>query len=208
MRKMATRSHHDDTGTHARMRYAQSMGRAGEQEHHVLSAGDTSDEEPLALPALDGGDDGEGAEDPGNVELGLPMLADEAHDDGEPADVLLELPGTGTPSASSSALGDDASGLADSPDAALDSGAELGAGSLLDSDASPLGTSDDDALGLEPLREATDRSDTDGLDDPAAEQLDAGELPTMDEGDDGEVDVGLGLDALPEPPDDDDAVPS
>lgn len=165
-------------------------------------AAEPADDELLDLPELDGDDEREGLDDPAAVDgaLVLPASAAGAADDELPGDVLPELPAPHDRSATS-VLGDDAAGLATEQDdpAVLAAGLATSTGSLLDAEPSSLGAGDDESLGIEPPRDGPDRSDAEGLDDPNGDRLDAAELPALDAGDDGEVDVGIDIEPLPEP---------
>jgi len=164
------------------------------------------------LPALDGEDEHEGLDDPSEIDLGLPDAGDEVPED-EPVaatlgDVGLEIGRLAEPSV----LGDDATGLGDAPSSwtlglAVDEHCE----SLVERAQPELGSAGEDAdTGIEPLDDDSERTDAEGLDDPAGEQLDAAELPELDVGgDDDEIEVGIDIEPLPpdqsSPAPDDDA---
>jgi hypothetical protein len=163
------------------------------------SAPSTEGDELLDLPELGGEDEQEGVDDPGEVDLRLPDAGDESPDDepvqGTTTDLGLELGRSPEPSA----LGDDATGLAD-----VGSTGTLGlmidehSQSLLDhAEPDPDGSGEDADTGLEPLADDTERTDAEGLDDAAGERLDVEDLPALDVGGDDEVEVGIELEPPP-----------
>jgi hypothetical protein len=162
------------------------------------SAPSSEETELLELPALDGADEHEGLDDPDDGELRLPAAGDPQADDTGSTELPLELRlDVGSPS-EPSALGDDANGIGDTaPSVGLD--IDERAPSLLDLAGPDLGSADEEAeSGLEPLPADTERSDAEGLEDPAGERLDAGELPELDVGgDEDEIEVGIELGPLP-----------
>ncbi|MBW2525723.1 MAG: hypothetical protein JRI23_16185 [Deltaproteobacteria bacterium] len=149
-------------------------------------------EEPLELPELDVDDGEEESRDAGALDLGLPELDGEGENEvARDLPVDLGLRFDQEPD--------------ESPDAAeaetIDAPPTLGltlperSESLLGSD-DDRGCGDDESLGIEELPDGREQTDADGLDDPGAEQVDAGRLPALDgDEDDGEeIDLGIHID--------------
>ncbi len=158
------------------------------------------------LPALDieddaergGSADGLGLEQDEALELELPKSGAKALGDETPAEVPIDLSfvvDDGGPSA----VGDERTGLGDAPDAA-DLPIDECSGSFVEPDGTEQGLGDSDELGIEPIAEAGEDSDANGLDDPLGERIASEELPTLDRdggADDEPLDVGVAI----EPPD-------
>jgi hypothetical protein len=158
-------------------------------------------DEPLELPELDGGDEREGLEDSGEIALPLPDAGDPSLGDGASDELPLDVGLPWSMLDEPSVLGDDAEGFADAP-ATLGLSVQEPGESMLERDQGELGTmGEDEALGIEPLPAEGDRSDADGLEDGGGERFDPSELPVLDQGDDGEIDVGIELELEPVPTD-------
>jgi len=168
-------------------------------------------DELLDLPELDGDDERDGLDDPSELDIALPDAGDARLGDGAsdelPLDAGFRLSSADEPSV----LGDDADGFANAPTTLGLRIQEL-TESMLDRDQGELGSAgEDEALGIEALPADTDRTDADGLEDSDAQRIDDIALPVLDQGDDGEIDVGIELEPLseddaPAPADDDDTL--
>jgi hypothetical protein len=132
----------------------------------------------------------------------LPEAGDEAADDEPAAPTLAEAGLEAERYVEPTALGDEATGLGDAASLTLGLRLDEHGDSLVERAEPELGSPGEDAdMGLEPLADDTERTDAEGLDDPAGERLDAAELPALDVGgDDGEIEVGIDIEPLPPAP--------